>query len=88
MRAVSAPRENSVPGTLLLMVAGTMSMGMQSSLNFSRPSSSSDMHSKASNPPITKRPLILYSASLEAIRSIPSSFGVGLNRREETCEMH
>ena len=29
--AVSAPREKSVPGTLLLMVDGSMIMGMQNS---------------------------------------------------------
>ena len=41
LRAVSAPRLLSVPGTLLLMVAGITTMGIQKALCFSRLSISS-----------------------------------------------
>ena len=38
LRAVSAPRVKSVPGTLLLMVAGIIVIGIQNSGNLSRAS--------------------------------------------------
>ena len=66
LRAVSAPMEKSVPGTLLEMVAGRTTIGIRNSLYFSLASCSCRTAWKASKPPITTRPWILYLASCSA----------------------
>jgi hypothetical protein len=55
LRHVSLPSEYSVPGTLLLIVAGNSTMGIFISSYSSRARRSSLSAAKASNPPITKR---------------------------------
>ena len=56
LRAVSAPIEKSVPGTLLEMVAGSTTMGILNSLKVSLCSAICRTAWKASKPPMTTSP--------------------------------
>jgi len=61
LRAVSAPRQKSVPGTLLLIVAGSTMIGIRNSGYLSRFCMSRRVEWYASNPPSIRMPLILWS---------------------------
>jgi hypothetical protein len=72
LRHVSLPREYSVPGTLLEIVAGRTTMGILKASYFSRAWRSWLTAVKASKPPTTKRASNLYFSKHCAVVSMSS----------------